>query len=436
MRKAFIIGLLALLGACTHLGDPRLLAVAPVEVRVPSAEYINGTYRMKGTGVSHIAIMFGGGTIFDGEGKEGTLKLLCASMISGGIVGLGPEKTEQIIDDLSIDISISPEREYTLVRAAFLEEDAYQACQLLVGILKRPSLDNGRIELQRSILTDGIVRQQQQTMTVAFDVFREHYYRGDPRSHKVTPATLRSISRQDLVRAHQKIFIHKPLIGVIGNVDQQLIDELYHSFDSERAAVQVGMPADPEFGSFETNAVEKQCVLVMAHGAPMIEHEIHAASVIANHIIGAGGFGSRLVKEIRTKMGLAYSSGSFYQARPIWAIFGIYVVTEPENGQAVRKAVDEVLQGINKGITVKEMEWARQAVMNSYAVKYTNPNVILERFLEMDYYDIDPDYDLRFLDQLSKVSLLDVQAAADNLIAGPWVEVLVNSNHSIDQADE
>jgi zinc protease len=421
-----IMMLLFVISGCASMPDPRVLATQPVEALIPIAPLEDGIYTLPGSGVSHIFLLFPGGTILDSRGKEGAVELLCSAMIAGGTKDANPEEVEGALDDLAIDISITPQREYTLVGMSFLDDVTGEAMQLFLDILKAPRLDASRLETERGILTESIIREEEDAVTVAFDTYRAHYYRGDPRAYKPTPDTVKAISRDDLVNLHRMIFTKRPLIGVIGRLDQHYAGLLKDAFLTTWTAHPLGPSPDPAFGSFKGSAKERQCVFLMAHAAPTMHAVDYAASVVADHIIGSGGFSSRLVKEVRTREGLAYSANSFYQTRPRWGVFGITVITEPSALKQVRNAVDRVFSEIRSGISEEDVTWAKQAVMNRYVILYNTPASIISHTMDAAFYGILQDFDADFLARVGTLTRTDVQNAALKLIEGPWVEVVIN----------
>jgi len=424
-HKAVII-LLFLLAGCATVPDPRTIAEQPVTTTIPIAPRMGLAYTMPGTGLNHILMLFPGGTILDPRGKEGAMELLASGMLKGGSKTLSPAQVEEILGKYAIDISIAPQREYTLVRLTCLPDVVEKAVPLLLEILTTPRLDERRIEIERKIFSDSLSRDEEEATTIAFDTYRSHYYRGDPRAYKPTQASIPAITREDLESLHQRVFMHKPMLGIIGALPEGCSNQLQEAFTATWTPKPIGPAPDPEFGTFSATAKERQGVLLLAHGAPTMTAPDYAACVVADHLIGSGGFSSLLVKEVRTKQGLAYSTDSFYQTRPGWGVFGLIVITEPKELAKAKSAVDTVLASIGRGLTPEDVAWAKQAVMNSHAVPYNTPLRIIMRSMDLAFYGIPEDFDAAFIAKVAALTPEEVQAAALKLISGAWIEVLVN----------
>jgi len=417
---------LLLLSGCATVPDPRTLSQQPVNTTIPIAPKQGLVYAMPGTGLNHILMLFPGGTILDPRGKEGAIELLASGMLKGGSRTLSPAQVEEIQGKYAIDISITPQREYTLVRLTCLPDVVEKAVPLLVELLTTPRLDDRRVEIERKIFADSLSRDEEEASTIAFDTYRSHFYRGDPRAYKPTQATIAAITREDLMNLRQQVFTYKPMLGIIGEFPSSLVDTLQGAFAASWTPKPIGGAPDPEFGTFTATAKERQGVLLLAHGAPTMNAPDYAACVVADQLIGSGGFSSLLVKEVRTRQGLAYSTDSFYQARPGWGIFGLIVITKPEDLVKTKAAVDTVLAHIRRGLTPEDVAWAKQAVMNSHAVPYNTPSKIIMRSMDLAFYGIPEDFDAAFIAKVAALTTEEVQAAALKLISGAWVEVLVN----------
>jgi zinc protease len=425
MKKSLMVFILFLAG-CATTADPRLLALRAVDAVSPEAPLVNGIYRLDGTGVTHVMLLFPGGTILDRKGQEGTVALLCSSLATGGTKDIAPEEMDRLLDSLAIDISVSPQRDYTVVGMSFLPDVSDNAIRLLIDIIRSPRLDTKRVELIRGIMKDGIIRKDDEAVEQAYMIYRRHYYRDDPRSEEPTVKSVEAVTRDCMIDIHREIFSSRPLIGIIGSLDEKNTDLLKSKFTGSFMTSKLSYPPNPDYGSFTGQAVQRQCVVLMIHKAPAMNAPTFAASVAADLIIGSGGFNSLLVKEVRTKAGLAYSADSFYQAAPLWGASGIIVVTEPKELQNVRDAIARTFSLIQKGITDEELKWARTTIINRAATEYNTPGGIISHSMGNVFHGIPSDFDKKFLASVAGLTLEDVQKAADALIRGPWVEVTIN----------
>jgi predicted Zn-dependent peptidase len=229
MRK-FMMFLILLLAGCATTADPRLLASKAVDAVTPSAQLIDGIYRLEGAGVTHVMLLFPGGTVLDRKGYEGTVALLCSSIVTGGAKDIVPEEMDRLLDTLAIDISVSPQKDCTIVGMSFLPDVSDKAVKLLIDIIKSPRFDPKRVELARGIMKDGIIRKDDEAIEQAYTIYRRHYYRDDPRAEEPTAKSVDAITREGMLEIHKEIFSSQPLIGIIGSLDEKNTRQLRNEF--------------------------------------------------------------------------------------------------------------------------------------------------------------------------------------------------------------
>jgi len=426
MKRLMCLIFALLLLSCATAPDPRVLADMPSTAVPRTASFKEGIYSMPGTGVTQIILLFPGGTLLDPKGKEGAAELLCSSMITGGASGISPDDMDKELDSLVVDISVAPQREYTIVSMSFLPDVEDRAVYLMNSIITSPDLNTQVVELNRSLMKQSIIQKNESAVEQAFMTFRKHYYRGDPRQESPTEESVGKITTGDMQKIHRNIFSAKPMMGVIGKLSTKNAALIKDTFKGQFKTSELGYPPSPEYGLFQGQAVQKHCVLTMARQAPDMKDKSYAACVAADLIIGSGGFNSMLVKEVRTKQGLAYSANSFYQAKPLWGVFGIIVVTEPAELENVRQSIKGVLHNISQGISEADVAWAKQTILNRAATEYSTPHEIISHAMDYVFYDIAQDYDGKFLKEVASLDVTAVQQAAIHLSQGQWVEVIIN----------
>jgi zinc protease len=427
MKKAiFLISAVLLMAGCATTADPGLLATKPADTTPSSPRLEDGVYRLDGTGVTHVILLFPGGTLLDEKGREGTAALLCSSLVTGGAEDISPDEMDKLLDSLAIDISVAPQRDCTVASISFLPDVSDRAIGLFIDALKSPRLDTSRVELVRGIMKDGIVRKDDEAIEQAYTLYRKHYYRDDPRAEEPTAKSVDTITKDDMLRIHREIFGSRPLIGIIGGLDEKNAKLLKSAFPGNFAVSTLTYPPNPDYGIFSGKANQKQCVLLMIHKAPTMKDPSYAASAVADLIIGSGGFNSMLVKEVRTKAGLAYSADSFYQASLLWGAFGVIVITESKDLQKVKEAVALTFEQAETGITDDLLNWAKTTIINRAATEYNTPGGIISHSIGYVFQGIPADFDRKFLSDVSGLSLDEVRKAASSLVKGPWVEVVIN----------
>ena len=113
-------------------------------------------------------------------------------------------------------------------------------------------------------------------------------------------------------------------------------------------------------------------------------------SQVASFILGSGGFGSRMMEEIRVKKGLAYSAYSRFVINKTHSYFSGYLQTKVESGEEAVKSVKEVIElFLNKGVTKEELESAQQFILGSQPLRNETLAQRLNRAFQ-EYYNNRP----------------------------------------------
>lgn len=87
---------------------------------------------------------------------------------------------------------------------------------------------------------------------------------------------------------------------------------------------------------------------------------------LASFILGSGGFGSRLMEEIRVKRGLAYSAYSHFVVNKTNSYFTGYLQTKLKSQNEAVKTVQEVVADFAQhGVTQEELESAKKFFLGS-----------------------------------------------------------------------
>ena len=108
---------------------------------------------------------------------------------------------------------------------------------------------------------------------------------------------------------------------------------------------------------------------------------------VASHILGSG-FTSRLMSQIRTKLGYAYSIGAGWGAAydhpgTFRIVFFFNDTTTTETIAAIRAEVDKMRAA---EVTEQELATAKDSVLNGFVFFFDSPVKTLNRTLTYEYF--------------------------------------------------
>jgi predicted Zn-dependent peptidase len=130
---------------------------------------------------------------------------------------------------------------------------------------------------------------------------------------------------------------------------------------------------------------------------------------IAEYILGGGGFGSRLMEEIRVKRGLSYGAYSMLRETKEASYLSGYLQTklstQKEAMDVVQSVVDEF---VAKGITQDELKAAKEFLVGSEPLRVESLSQRLNRAFNEYYYNRGLGYSKKQLQQIQDASLQEI----------------------------
>jgi zinc protease len=251
--------------------------------------------------------------------------------------------------------------------------------------------------------------------------FASAVYGPHPYGHRSTPETLSRISVQDLRKLHaQSLQTCRASVSVVGALSRvqadalvtrllswwpnmapckplPLVDEvaslsaaqtLYVPFDSAQAHVLLGQPGykrnDPDF----------------------------FALLLGNHILGGGGFVSRLTEQVREKRGLSYSVYSYFSPGEHAGAFTVGLQTRPDQAaQAVAVAKDVVQAFVRDGPTEAELQAAKSNLVGGFSLRIDSNRKLLDNVANIAWNRLPLNYLDTWTQQVDRVRLADVRRA-------------------------
>ncbi len=144
----------------------------------------------------------------------------------------------------------------------------------------------------------------------------------------------------------------------------------------------------------------------------------YAALSLGNQILGGGGFGTRLMSEVREKRGLTYGIYSGFSPMQARGPFMINLQTRAEMSEGTQKLVEDVLadylkSGPTHGPTQKELDDAKREMAGSFPLSTASNSDIVGQLGAMGFYNLPLNYLEDFMQQTQALTVEQVKAAMD-----------------------
>ena len=250
-----------------------------------------------------VSVSFGfraGGSL-DPDGKEG-LAELTSVLLDEGAGGMNALAFQKKLENLSISLEFEVGRDQFRGTLRTLSRHRAAAFRMIGLALTEPRFDADAVERMRGNLLASYRRNTQRPNYLARRAFWSSAYPDHPYGRPVsgTEKSLGTIGRADLKRFVADNFTRDNLfIGVVGDVTPAqlavLLDTAFGGLPAQQKrrpvpAVAPNLPGGIVVKKFDT----PQSVAVFGQPGLPRRHPDYYAAYILNHIIGGGGFTSRL----------------------------------------------------------------------------------------------------------------------------------------------
>ncbi len=371
-----------------------------------------------------LSLMFKGGASLDAPGKRGEMSLLTALLEEGSgpmdsvafaeaVEGLGAQNRFDVGDDA------------LTVNARMLTENRDQAADLLRQALVEPRFDPDAVErvraqLQAVIRSEATDPQSIATKELARQAWGDHPYAS---SINGTAESIAALTRDDLIAAKDRVLARdRVVVAASGDISAEdlgkLIDKILGGLPQTGTAP---LPQPARLGLTGGVTVidwdSPQTVVTFAQpGLPMSDPDYFAAFV-ADHILGGGGFSSRLMEQIREKRGLTYGVGTGLAN-------GLYGETWQGGMASANDKVAEAVGLIRSewdrfakgGVTEKELADAKTYLTGEYPLRFDGNGKIASILAGMQLIGLPADYVNTRNGKIEAVTAADVQRVAERLL--------------------
>jgi zinc protease len=369
-----------------------------------------------------MAFQFKGGTTLDPESKEG-LAYMVSGLLDEGAGELDSQAFRQELEDKAIRLSFDAGRDDFSGDLRTLNEHRDRAFELLRLALTEPRFDQEPVERVRSQILTSLARRSEDPDALASETWFQAAFPDHPYGRPVrgTPESIASIAVDDMRGfVDRRLAKDNLIVGVAGDITAEELGPLLDLAFGELPATSVAPDVGPgAFEGGETIVVRKsipQSVVVFGHGGIARHDPDFYAAYVANHILGGGGFGSRLTEEVREKRGLAYGVYSYLYPNdyaPLWmGGVGTNNLQVAESLDLIRHEIERMRAG---EVTEEQLRDAKTYLTGSFPLRLTSNDQIASMLAGIQRENLGIDYLEKRNDYIEAVTLDDLKRAAGRL---------------------
>ncbi|WP_394560310.1 M16 family metallopeptidase [Aquipseudomonas alcaligenes] len=386
-----------------------------------------------------LRLTFAAGSSRD-EGVAG-LATLTNAMLNEGVAGKDVTAIAEGFESLGADFGNGAYRDMAVasLRSLSAAEQRVPALKLFEQVVGQPSFPEDSLARIKNQLLAGFEYQKQNPGKLAGLQLFERLYGQHPYAHpsEGSEQSIPAISSTQLRAFHAKAYAAgNAVIALVGDLSraeaEAMAAEVSAALPKGPALPSIAQPEEPKAGPSHIEFPSKQTHLMLAQLGIDRREPDYAALTLGNQILGGGGFGTRLMEEVREKRGLTYGVYSGFSAMQARGPFMISLQTRAEQSEGTLKLVQDILRDyLANGPTQKELDDAKREMVGSFPLSTASNADIVGQLGAMGFYDLPLTYLDDFMSEVQDLSVEQVKAAMAKhldlnklviVTAGPTVE--------------
>ncbi len=372
-----------------------------------------------------LTMLIEGGSIFDSIAKTGLSQFFAAVMETGGAGELDAAALEAELEAMAAVLTVSSSSYGYSIDLSLNREDLQRGFEILSALVQAPRFDTERMELVRNQMLESIRRKNDDPGSIAGRILGGAVNPNHPFGTFPTVDAVEKFNRDDLEQLHRLYFTPQNCwLAVSGDVDKgeivTLIERQFADWQTTTTSQRI-FPRLPAVATGKILLADKkvpQTTILMGHQGISKNNPDVPALRVANYILGGGGFNSRLMREIRSNRGLAYSAYSYFQVgRELPELFIASTETKTASTVQVVTLMQQLIEQIrNQSVSVAELELAKKSLINSFVFAFADTHSVVSRKMRLDYYVYPHDYLENYRQLIQAVTIADVQRVAQKYL--------------------
>jgi len=302
----------------------------------------------------------------------------------------------------------------------------------------RPGWNKERFAVKKQNALAGAQKEQEEPGVQAAQAAAELLFANHPYDHRSSGSltTLQNIELNDLKKLYQEqIRPEGAVIAVSGDITvtelKPMLEKLLHDWRGSpaKALTDISPPHAVLGKQVDVPLPTSQTQLQLLRLGPTRSDTDFFPAFVLNHILGGGGFGSRLMEEVREKRGLVYGVYSYFSPLATHGPFVISLSTRGDQVDEAETVVRNVLAEMAAGkITKRQLKESKENLMGSFAQRMDSNRERVSLIAMIGLYKLPLDYLSVWTQRVDAVTLQQLrEQAAAYLKPEQWNRVRVGS---------
>ncbi|NPA58852.1 MAG: insulinase family protein [Epsilonproteobacteria bacterium] len=326
--------------------------------------------------------------------KTAGLAKFSSKMMNEGTKELGSSAFAESLESRAIHISASTGTETFVMEVSSLKDEFDNALDKFDSLLKDPNLSLDAMQKVKTTTLGSLSAKVNDFDYVASTGLKSIIFKGTPLANPShgTLESVKNIKLEDVKEFLVSHLVSSRLIVVVGgDVDIESLKPKISKIIQQLPKGKMTPLKHYDITKTPTQSIlkrdTKQAYIYFASPYNIsVDAEDYYKARVATFILGTGGFGSRLMEEIRVKKGLAYSAYARVSVSKSSNYMTGYLQTKLDSMDEAKKTVIQVIQKFVKdGVTKDELEQTKKFLLGSEPLRVETMSQRLNRTF-MDYY--------------------------------------------------
>ena len=371
------------------------------------------------------------------EGSKAGLSNLTGSLLMSGTAARSKDQLDREIDFIGANLSAGSSSMYLSCLTKHLDK----GLDLMTDVLYNANFPESEVERIRKQNLSGLQSTKADAGEMATNATLAVNFPGHPLGEIMTEATLQNITREDLIQYYKATFTPQgSYLVVVGDITRAQTEAMVTRYFS---AWQGGPVYQSDLGKGQFDKGNR-VIFVKKPGAVQsvvyvtfpidirVGHKDQLALNVLNGILGGGGFGTRLMQNLREDKAFTYgcySSLNITENGSWMSAGGNFknAVTD----SAITEILKEFAGIIEAQVTDEELRLTKNNMAGSFARSLERPQTVARFALNTIKQKLAPDYYQNYLQQLEAISKEDVLRVAQQYFTAKNCHIIVVGNEEI-----
>jgi predicted Zn-dependent peptidase len=382
----------------------------------------------------NLSLTFKGGSNMDPADMPGLAGMTGRMIREGGTTTKKPGEVDETFDFMATQAGAGCGDTTSSANMNCLASNFDASLALFVDMLRNPAFDTARLETNRGQMLEGMKQRNDDAARIqgrewsALMYGREHFEARQP-----TEKSVKAITPEAMKAFHAKIFHPgNMIIAVSGDFEPKAMQaKLEAAFDGwtkgEKQPDPVAPTATLQPGVYHVQKDIPQGKVAIGMRSITRDDPDYIPYLMLNDILGGGGFTSRIMTQVRSNEGLAYSAGSRLGAKVYYPgeFRASFESKNPTVALATKIVLEQLQQIRDNPVTPEELETTKKQLIETFPRAFESKPAMLGIFVSDEWTNRPKDYWKTFRDKVNAVTAADIQRVAKKYLAPDQVAILV-----------